>query len=322
MSFIDTRFPTDISYGSKGGPGYSTLVVVSDSGNEERVARWQNPKRQYDVRYGIKSREQMYAVIELYTSVQGALNGFRYKDWVDYNSSLYGHRVPEGPTDNTTPIDQVLGTGDGATTQFQLAKVYTFGSTTRTRNITKPVDGSISIAIDGTPSVAFGLDATTGIITFDSVPDDGAALTWGGEFDVPVRFGKGADALLQAEITDFGYGSLDPINLVEIPDGLFVNDDANVGGAVEIAISHNYTLSASYARAYAIEPQTTGLSVILPDPTTVPTGGPTFWLMNLGPDSITIKTFAGATLATLSSGNGVDILLTVDGSSSKSWTLI
>lgn len=324
MAFIEVQFPTTISYGSKGGPGFNTNIVVSDSGFEERVARWQSAKQKFDVKWGIKSREQMAQVLEFYIAVQGALNGFRFKSWLDYNTATYGHRVPEGSTDNTTAFDQNFGVGDGSTTQFQLAKTYTVGSTARTRNITKPVNNStFKLAVDGTlTGSGWSLDFTTGIVTFGSAPSDGVLLTWGGEFDTPCRFGKQVDTILMASIEDFGYGNLDSIELVEISDGLFVNDDAYTGGAAEIAITTDYTLSASYCRAYLFEPQTSGLSIILPDPTTTPTGGPIFWVGNLGSDSITVKTYAGSSLATLSAGNGIDVLLTVDGSGNKSWTLI
>lgn len=32
MGFVEDRFPTDISYGSSGGPEYATDIVVSGSG--------------------------------------------------------------------------------------------------------------------------------------------------------------------------------------------------------------------------------------------------------------------------------------------------
>lgn len=32
MTFTETRFPDDISYGSGGGPGYSTSIVVTEGG--------------------------------------------------------------------------------------------------------------------------------------------------------------------------------------------------------------------------------------------------------------------------------------------------
>ena len=40
MSFAEVRFPDDISYGSSGGPEYSTDIVETQSGHEQRNANW------------------------------------------------------------------------------------------------------------------------------------------------------------------------------------------------------------------------------------------------------------------------------------------
>ena len=40
MAFIETRFPTDIAYGSAGGPEYFTDIVITQSGYEQRNANW------------------------------------------------------------------------------------------------------------------------------------------------------------------------------------------------------------------------------------------------------------------------------------------
>lgn len=322
MGYVDVLFPVDISYHSKGGPGFNTNIAVSDSGAEERVARWNSAKCQFDVRYGIKSRDQMSSVLTFYRAMQGAANSFRWKDWLDYNTSVPGHHEPS-PTDNTTAFDAVVGTGDAATTRFQLVKQYTEGSITRTRTINKPVSGTVKIALNGTITSAYSLDYTTGIVTFTSAPASGASITWGGEFNVEVRFGKENDKALMAAIDDWGYGSLDPIVLVEVPAGTAVDDDANCGGAREVILSANYSIGAGYCRAYLVQAQGGGLAMILPDPTNLPGGGPYFWIANIGAsNSFNVNLHSGGTLAALSPGQGVDLILTVDGSGTKAWTMI
>ena len=42
-------------------------------------------------------------------------------------------------------VDEALGTGDGATTAFQLVKRYASGSQTWVRTITKPVAGTVRV---------------------------------------------------------------------------------------------------------------------------------------------------------------------------------
>lgn len=322
MSFSEVRFPTDISYNSRGGPGYNTNVVVMDGGNEERVSRWESAKREYDVRYGIKSPDQMQTLHAFFMQMKGALIGFRYKDWLDYDSCSTGHHY-QGAAASITNADQTLGTGDGTITQFQLVKRYNSVNGNVVRNITKPVIGTILIALDGVNQTSgFTVDTTTGLVTFSTAPALSVVITAGFEFDVPVRFGVDNDKSFKAAIVDYGYGNLDPITLVEISDGLAVNDEAYCGGAVEICLSANWQLSAGYARGYAFEPQSSGLIVFLPDTTALVTGGPFFYLMNLGSASIAVKTFGGTAFITLTAGQGVVVVLTVDGGGAKVWYAI
>ena len=53
-----------------------------------------------------------------------------------------------------TPIDQVLGTGDGATTAFQLVKRYESGAQAWVRRIVKPVAGTVRVARGGVEAVS------------------------------------------------------------------------------------------------------------------------------------------------------------------------
>ena len=38
--FVETQFPTDISYNSAGGAGFSTTIYQSSSGREQRNSNW------------------------------------------------------------------------------------------------------------------------------------------------------------------------------------------------------------------------------------------------------------------------------------------
>ena len=108
----------------------------------------------------------------------------------------------------------MIGTGDGATTAFQLVKRYASGSQTWERTITKPVVGSVTVAIDGVEqTTGWSVDTTTGLITFTTAPATGATITAGFEFDVPVRFDTDTlDVTLDIE----RLGSITSIPLLEI----------------------------------------------------------------------------------------------------------
>jgi len=89
----------------------------------------------------------------------------------------------------TAETDQAIGIGDGATTIFQLVKAYTSGAQIWTRSITKPVVGTVTVALDGVSQVAgWVVDTTNGQVTFTTAPASGVIVSAGFEFDVPVRF--------------------------------------------------------------------------------------------------------------------------------------
>jgi uncharacterized protein (TIGR02217 family) len=184
MAFLDTpRFPTDISYGSKIGPMWSTTKVVVQSGWDTRNKNWTYPLIIGDIAYGIKTMAQLETVISFFHVVAGTWMGWRIKDHTDYKSTTLAGTI--------TNIDQNLGDGDGSTTAFQCRKGYTQGSVTRYRLIAKLVSGTLAVAIDGvgqTEGVDFTADYDTGIITFTTPPGSGDVVTAGFEFDVPVTF--------------------------------------------------------------------------------------------------------------------------------------
>lgn len=176
----DVVFPEAISRGSVGGPDWPAEIVMLGSGREERNTPTSAPLRTYDARYGVRRPNEAYEILELYYVAMGRLRGFRFKDWTDYRSGP--------PATIPAPTDQALGTGDGTLQAFQLAKAYTIGSLSFMRTITRPRSG-VLLAIDGEPlESGFSVNLNTGVVTFDTAPDADAEITWGGEFDVPVRF--------------------------------------------------------------------------------------------------------------------------------------
>ena len=206
MAFHEVRFPDDISRGARGGPERRTQIVELASGAEERNASWANSRRRYDVAYGIRRADDLAAVVAFFEARNGRLQGFRFKDWADFKS------CPPSQTPEAT--DQPIGTGNGSTTEFQLAKRYTSGAQSWSRAITKPVAGTVTIALNGTPQASgWSVSTTTGLITFTTAPAAGVAITAGFEFDVPVRFDTDMlDVILDLE----RLGSITSIPLLEI----------------------------------------------------------------------------------------------------------
>ena len=205
MNFHEIRFPTTIAFHSSGGPERKTEIVTLGSGFEERNAVWANSRRRYDVGYGVKTLDDLHAVIAFFEARMARLYGFRFKDFADFKSCA--------PQAVLAPTDQSIGTGDGTTKTFQLVKTYTSGSASWTRTIKKPVTGSVRAAIDGIETTAFTLDTTTGQLAFDAAPANGAAVTAGFEFDTPVRFDTDS---LSVNLSHFTAGEIPSIPIAEI----------------------------------------------------------------------------------------------------------
>jgi uncharacterized protein (TIGR02217 family) len=208
--FHEIRFPTDISRGATGGPERRTDVVVLGSGHEERNARWSASRRSYNAGYGVKTLDQLHAVVAFFEERRGRLYGFRWRDHLDWKSCA--------PSKEPSPLDQAIGTGDGTTAQFQLTRTYGSAHAPWQRPIRKPVAGSVLVAVGGIPQTQgthFTVDATTGTVTFlpGHVPAAGAAVTAGFAFDVPVRFDTDR---LEVSVQGLAHGAIPSIPIVEI----------------------------------------------------------------------------------------------------------
>jgi uncharacterized protein (TIGR02217 family) len=209
-AFHEVLFPLDIALKSSGGPQRRTDIVALGSGAEERNARWAHSRRKYDAGYGVKTFEALSEVVAFFEERRGRLHGFRWRDRLDHSSAA--------PGINVSPIDQVIGTGDGANASFTLSKTYGSVYAPYQRPVVKPVAGSVRVAVANVEAVegtAFDVDPTTGVVTFHGghIPPSGAAVTAGFLFDVPVRFDTD---YLEVDMSAFAAGAIPKIPVVEI----------------------------------------------------------------------------------------------------------
>lgn len=210
MGFHEVRFPTAISRNAHGGPERRTDVVVLGSGYEERNSRWADSRRSYNAGYGVRSLDDLHAVIAFFEERRGRLYGFRWKDHTDWKSCA--------PGADPSATDQRLGVGDGTRSSFQLVKSYGSGATAWTRSIAKPVAGSVRVAVGGAvvaQGTAYSVESATGLVTFlpGHIPAAGAVITAGFEFDVPVRFDTDK---LEINLHGFRSGAIPSIAIVEV----------------------------------------------------------------------------------------------------------
>lgn len=203
--FLDAEFPRDISYGSQGGPKFSTTVIPLASGRERRNQNWVNIRSEYDVSHGVKVADQMQDLREFFFAMRGRAHSFRYFDHADHLIEF-----------------QNIAEGDGETKEFQLLKVYSPGLNPFVRPITKPIPGTLNgVTVNGIireegAAGDFVMDYDTGIFTFaEPIPEGHVLSVIRCEFHVHARF----DTDLFDSVHDFWQTeSWQSIMIVEIKD--------------------------------------------------------------------------------------------------------
>jgi uncharacterized protein (TIGR02217 family) len=162
-------------------PEFSNLYQRAASGKEIRLALYQYPLRHWELSYGYlkdnpndlspgASDTDLAIIQSFYEGQQGGFSSFLFDD----------------PTDDLVQ-GQLIGTGDGTTTQFQLSR--TKGS------ITIPIQNPFTLpppviylngVVQSTPSqYSIG---TTGIVTFVTAPGAGVLVTADFNYYWQVRF--------------------------------------------------------------------------------------------------------------------------------------
>lgn len=178
--FHEGALPLAVDVGSRGGPERRTEIVALANGREARNTPWAHGRRRYDIGGALASLDHLSLLTAFFEARRGRLQAFRFRDPADHKSCA--------PSQEISALDQPLGVGDGAETQFQLVKMYGDGEDAYARPIRKPVADSVVIASDGVITSAHTIAAAAGLVTFDTPPAEGVILTAGFVFDTPVRF--------------------------------------------------------------------------------------------------------------------------------------
>ncbi|GGD98801.1 glycoside hydrolase family 24 [Polymorphobacter glacialis] len=196
-AFHDVLFPLQLGYGAAGGPEFSTQVVVTGSGHEQRNSQWADARLYYDAGLGVRSEADLSALIAFFRARRGQAHGFRFSD----------------PLDRTSGEEQLLGVGDGGATRFALVKHYGEAGDRQTRRITRPVAGSVVVRVGGAVRMQGWALGAGGHVDFEVPPAVGAPVMAGFDFDVPVRF---AADRIDVSIAGWRAGELPSVPLVEV----------------------------------------------------------------------------------------------------------
>jgi len=201
-NFHEVSLPLSIAFGAQGGPERRTEIVPLASGSEARNAVWAGSRRRWELGGATTKLEDLRELIAFFEARRGRLHGFRFRDVLDDRTS--------SPGDTVAATDVAIGTGDGIRTVFELVKTY--GETER--RIWKPVAGSVRVALDGAETAdGVVIDTSRGEVRFPVAPADGAAVTAGYVFDVPVRFDSDR---IETSLEGFGAGRAVQVPIIEL----------------------------------------------------------------------------------------------------------
>lgn len=313
---------TQVNFGTRGAPNFSVSLIENDAGQEEAVARWEAPKREYEAAFGKRKQVNIYSLLEFYITKQG-VHSFPFKDWSDYATTSNGTvHLPDanGNTPTVDAEDFVIGTGDGLTKTFQLVKKYTSGSVVRSRNLKLPVQGTVRVAVDGvaqTESTHYSVNYETGVITFVTAPGSSLDVTAGCEFNVEVRFDP--DTNLDITIDGFATSSTQ-VFLTEVRDQRPNPEEAFHGGSTNHgAVSTDTSITLAGGRVQVFNPSVGGLAIVLPPEEDVEPGGPLFYLVNDGGEDMDLQRDDNSSVVTIPAGLIAQVWLSEDALGNRTW---
>jgi uncharacterized protein (TIGR02217 family) len=163
--------PAWIAYGATGGPEWGTALFAAPGGWEQRAQMFAQVRGRWDVSFINVSKAQATVLVDFFRAVaHGRAGSFCFTDWRDYTFA------------------NVIGTGDGTTSAFQLVKVYTSGTLSYARPLTRPIVSRLVVTVNGVLTSAYTVTEPGGMVQFDAPPPSGAVIHASGDFEVLVRF--------------------------------------------------------------------------------------------------------------------------------------
>ena len=313
--YHDIVMPNTFSLGSQFTVGYDTRITTLENGIETRMSKYApQGRRRYSVLKGIAAATDILALYEFYMLRQGALNSFKFRDWMDYATNPTRETFsPEGQTNPVTAFDSVLSPITGRT--YQMVSIYQDSARTLTRPILKVQPNTEKIAVNGVEIVSPNYT-----INYESVQVDIAAavgeinsVTGGCQFIVPVRFAESThEAISVAMQATDDTQSLPGFDLVEDIDPLGVSQDYQYGGShFYTNVTGNVRLLEVQGRLQSLQTASANAGAILPQSFNIPAGGPIFVIHNASTssDSLPILDNSLSVRATILVGATAEIYL-------------
>lgn len=187
------RFPENIAFGSESIIEFSTTVITSKNGSEQRNINWKSNKMKFNILSGVKSKDDLNIIASFFRHTKGRAYSFRFKDWSDFEAK-----------------NQLLGWGDGEKTEFSLIKEYVVDGIVIYRTITKPILSTLKIYFNENKVENFEFKDSK--VVFDQPVENNVKITADFEFDVQVRFDSD---LLEITMESINLGQVKNVMLIE-----------------------------------------------------------------------------------------------------------
>lgn len=315
MAFHDVLLPDGFQYASSAGPGFQTIVQQSGSGHETRIQRQSQALHRLSLLKQLQTPAEAKALKSFALERRGSLHSFKVRDFSDYTSNADGETA-------AINLDQIIGTGDGTTTTFQLVKRYGYlGTNEYTRTITLPESGTVTVAVDAVPTAV--TVASDGRIVFAAAPANGTVVTAGFRFYVPVRFSLEFEKWARLQADAFQVWSLASLDVQEVPSEVEQPERYHYGGSRDWAsIGSDIAIAWNDGRLHNINP-TVAINAFLPPPGQQGSG-PEVFVFNVpsgAPANLQIRDDAGNTVGTAfgASTGGIRTLHLLRTSSGTTW---
>lgn len=175
---------------------WSTSRIMLDGGGVQANQNWAHPLRQYEIKLGACSPDEIEAIRTMAIARRG-IRAFLIRDWSDYQG-----------------VDEPLGTGDGDETDFPIIRYYADTALPYSREITRlDTPPALVAKVDGSVTAHTIIDGRT--VRISPAPAIGLAVTATFNFLVPVRF---ADDLQTLRVIHRDLLDTDVILLEEVQD--------------------------------------------------------------------------------------------------------
>lgn len=300
MTFHDIELPRKYSFGSSVSEIGNTAVLQLSGGQEQRIERWNGTRILANLGFGLRDYAELQELLVFKRARGHRAHTFRFWNPFDFSTGA-GNSPSNTSTSEVSSSDVLLATGDGTTVAFQLVKRYTSGFETNVKTVTKPIEGTVKVAVAGVDLVLdtdFTVNYETGVITITgTAPSALEDVTAGFQYNEEVRFESDE---LAVKVDSFKRGEVvGGLRVISVLPYSVINDDFAFRGSSTPTFGADLELTSLHGALVNLDPQTSGLKLKLPPVAGYPRGGPHWKVRNLSAtDTFDVTDSAGNVLFT------------------------